>query len=182
MLSTTFSTFVENYMRVTQTHVRIPASPLRRLRSRNRTPVCSPLPDRGAALPAEIRVCAMVRRALRSLTLLLTRHIYADCLIKCRVEQCCLPLPHQYEIARANTAPQPSCFIAITRLALQRCRGIARMLCQSEGRLPKPTSRTDIREHRTVYHTEDSVQCAADPHLNGSICGSIRKTHRTQAL
>lgn len=103
MLSTTFSTFVENYMRVTQTHVRIHASPLRRLRSRNRTPVCSPLPDRGAALPAEIRVCAMARRALRSLTLLLTRHIYINCLIKCRVEQCCFPLPHQYEIARANT-------------------------------------------------------------------------------
>lgn len=55
------------------------------------------------------------------------------------------------------------------------------MLYQSEGRLPKPTSRTDIREHRTAYHPEDSVQCATDPHLNGSICGSIRKIRREYA-
>lgn len=52
------------------------------------------------------------------------------------------------------------------------------MLCQSEGRLSKPTSRTDIREHRPAYHTEDSVQCAADPHLNDSICGTFRKIRR----
>ncbi|AEK29518.1 hypothetical protein EGO58_12025 [Limosilactobacillus reuteri] len=52
------------------------------------------------------------------------------------------------------------------------------MLCQSETRLAQPTSRTDTRERRTAYHTEDSVQYATDSHLNGSICGSIRRIRR----
>lgn len=127
-------------------------------------------------------MCNGASSTAQSHALPLTWHIYVDCLIKRRVEQCCLPPPHQYEIARANTAPQPSRFIVITGLALQRSRGIARMLCQSETSLAKPTSRTDTRKHRTAYHTEDSVQYATDSPLNGSICGSIRKIRQADTL